>query len=43
MKKILLAMIAMAAALSASAATVKDLSDKEVLTIDANTRWYWRS
>ena len=40
MKKILLAMIATAAAISASAATVKDLSDKEVLTIDANTTWY---
>ena len=40
MKKILLAMIATTAAISASAATVKDLSDKEVLTIDANTTWY---
>ena len=40
MKKTLLAMMAMAAAISASAATVKDLSDKEVLTIDANTTWY---
>ena len=40
MKKSILAILATVAAISASAATVKDLSDKEVLTIDANTTWY---
>ena len=40
MKKTLLTILATTAAISASAATVKDLSDKEVLTIDANTTWY---
>ncbi|MBQ1345977.1 MAG: hypothetical protein IIY62_06390, partial [Kiritimatiellae bacterium] len=40
MKKTFWTILATVAAISASAATVKDLSDKEVLTIDANTTWY---
>ena len=39
MKKILSAILATAAAISASAATEKELFDKEVLTIDSNTTW----
>ena len=40
MKKTFWTILATVAALSASAATQKTFTDKEVLTIDANTTWY---
>ena len=40
MKKTLLATLAMAAAITAQAATQKTFTDREVLTIDSDTTWY---